>query len=171
MFGMMCATLSVAAWLLIATYFSLPVSTTHTCVGSIMGFAIAAKGWNAVEWDVVGKIIMSWFFSPILSGVVALFIYATIRWFILKSENPKERTLTFYPLLVAFCVIIVVFYTIYKGTPQLGLKDTELGLACGVAFSCGAVAALITWGLVTPRLKERMEDESKSPRFQDMMKD
>jgi len=64
----------------------------------------------------------------------------------------------FYPLMVAFCVIIVVFYTIYKGTPQLGLKETPLGVACGVAFSCGAVAALITWGLVTPRLKERMEN-------------
>jgi len=157
MFGMMCVTFAVAFWLLLATAFSLPVSTTHTCVGSIMGIAIAAKGWDAVDWGVVTKIIISWFASPILSGIVAVGIYLFIRRFIMQSDDPQERTLIFYPVLVAFCVIIVVFYTIYKGTPQLGLKDTSLGVASGVAFGCGLFAAAMTWGVVIPQLKERMD--------------
>jgi len=157
MFGMMCVTFSVAVWLLLATYMSLPVSTTHTCVGSVMGIAIAAKGVDAVNWDVVGKIILSWFFSPILSGVAAVILYLAIREGIMRSEDPQSRTLLFYPFLVAFCVIIVVFYTIYKGTPQLGLKTTPLGTACGVAFACGAGAAMFTWLVVTKQVKLRME--------------
>jgi len=156
MFGMMCVTFSVACWLLLATYWSLPVSTTHTCVGSIMGIAIAAKGWNGVEWGVVGKIILSWFFSPILSGVAAVVIYLFVRHFIMQSPNPRERTLMFYPVLVAFCVIIVVFYTIYKGTKRLGLKDTGLGEASGIAFGCGAFAAAVTWFFLVPKLTEKL---------------
>lgn len=157
MFGMMCVTFSVAAWLLLATYLSLPVSTTHTCVGSIMGIAIAAKGWDGVVWDVVGKIILSWFFSPILSGVAAVCIYLFIRTFIMSGPNPRDRTLIFYPFLVAFCVIIVVFYTIYKGTKRLGLKDTDLGVASLISFSAGAVCAALTWFFIVPQLTKKLD--------------
>jgi len=157
MFGMMVVTFSVAAWLLIATYWSLPVSTTHTCVGSIAGFAIAAKGWDAVNWDVMIKIVFSWFFSPILSGLVAILLYTMIKSAILKSDNPPSRTLLFYPILVSFCVIIVVFYTIYKGTPQLGLKDTEFWVACVIAFATGVFAYIVTYFIGTPLLVALME--------------
>lgn len=160
MFGMMCVTFSTAVWLLAATYYSLPVSTTHTCVGSVMGVAIAAKGWDAVNWNVVGKIVLSWFASPILSGLFAIGIYMIIKHGIMYAEDPQARTLLFYPILVAFCVIIVTFYTIYKGTPQLGLKETPLGTACGVAFGVGAFAFLLTQFLVVPKLRNMMANTS-----------
>jgi len=160
MFGMMCVTFSTAVWLIAATYYSLPVSTTHTCVGSVMGVAIAAKGWDAVNWNVVGKIVLSWFASPILSGLFAIGIYMIIKHGIMYAEDPQARTLLFYPILVAFCVIIVTFYTIYKGTPQLGLKETPLGTACGVAFGVGAFAFLLTQFLVVPRLRSMMANTS-----------
>jgi len=157
MFGMMCVTFSTAVWLLAATYYSLPVSTTHTCVGSVMGVAIAAKGWDAVNWNVVGKIVLSWFASPILSGLFAIGIYMIIKHGIMYANDPQARTLLFYPILVAFCVIIVTFYTIYKGTPQLGLKKTPLGTACGVAFGVGAFGFLVTQFLVVPKLRSMMD--------------
>merc|ERR1719173_224046 len=64
----------------------------------------------------------------------------------------------FYPFLTAFCVIIVIFYTIYKGTPQLGLKSTGLGVASGVAFGGGAFMALATYGFVVPWLRQKLAD-------------
>jgi len=159
LFGMMCVTFSVAVWLLLATYLSLPVSTTHTCVGSVMGMAIAAKGWNAVDWSVVSKIILSWFFSPIFSGIFAVAIWKTVKYGIMYASNPRERTMQSYPVLVAFCVIIVVFYTIFKGTPQLDLDEKfSLGAACGISFGCGAVAALATYFLLLPWLEERLDE-------------
>jgi len=158
MFGMMCVTFSVAFWLLLATYFSLPVSTTHTCVGSVMGIAIAAKGWDAVDWNKVSLIIVSWFVSPILSGVFAVCLYLFIRNVIMMSEDPQGRTIMLYPVLTAFCVIIVIFYTIYKGTPQLGLKSTGLGVASAVAFGGGIFMAALTYGLFVPWLRQKLAD-------------
>jgi len=159
LFGMMCVTFSVAVWLLLATWLSLPVSTTHTCVGSVMGMAIAAKGWNAVDWSVVTKIILSWIFSPVFSGIFAVGIWKSIKYGILYSSNPRERTLLTYPVLVAFCVIIVVFYTIYKGTPQLELDEKfSLGAACGISFGVGAAAAIATYFGIVPWLDEKLDN-------------
>lgn len=161
MFGMMCVCFSVSVWLMIATYFSLPVSTTHTCVGSVLGVAVAARGFEAVNWNVVSKIIVSWFASPVASGVFAVALWKICKHGILTSANPRQNALKFYPVLTGFCVLIVVFYTIYKGTPQLDLDETPVGVACGVSFGVAIFAAFVTWGVVVPRLEERMDIELK----------
>ena len=69
MFGMLCADLSSAVWLTIATYFKLPVSTTHSIIGAIVGFSMAYGGEEAVAWDKIGLVVASWVVSPILSGI------------------------------------------------------------------------------------------------------
>lgn len=159
LYGMMCVTFSVSVWLLLATWLSLPVSTTHTCVGSVMGMAIAAKGWNAVDWTVVTKIVLSWIFSPVFSGIFAVAIWKIVKYGIMYSSNPRERTMLFYPVLVAFCVIIVVFYTIFKGTPQLELDEKfSLGTACAISFSVGIAAAAATYFLLLPWLEEKLDE-------------
>jgi phosphate/sulfate permease len=66
--------------LLTATHFGLPVSTTHTVVGCIIGFSIAAKGFDSIHWDEVKKIIISWIVSPVVSGFVSF-------WFFPYSSN------------------------------------------------------------------------------------
>lgn len=159
MFGMMVVCFSVSVWLLIATALSLPVSTTHTCVGSVLGVAVAARGFKAVNWDVVTKIVISWFASPILSGLIATGLWKSIKHGILRGSDPRARTLMFYPFLVSFCVIIVIFYTIFKGSPQYDLDETPLGIAFGIAFGVGIFAGLLTYGIALPYLEERMEKE------------
>jgi len=159
MFGMMCVCFSVSVWLLLATALSLPVSTTHTCVGSVLGVAVAARGFEAVNWDVVTKIVISWFASPILSGLIAVGLWKSIKHGILRGSNPRARTLMFYPFLVSFCVIIVIFYTIFKGSPQYDLDETPLGIAFGIAFGVGIFAGLLTYGIALPYLEERMDKE------------
>merc|ERR1719495_2670399 len=74
------------------------------------------------------------------------------------SDDPQGRTIMFYPVLTAFCVIIVIFYTIYKGTPQLGLKSTGLGVASAVAFGGGIFMAALTYGFAVPWLKQKLAD-------------
>jgi len=157
MFGMMCVCISNAGWLLFATYLKLPVSTTHTCVGGIMGFVIACKGWDGVEWSVVGKIIISWFLSPIASGIFAVILASIIKCFIMHSSSPSTRALLCYPLLVWFTFFIVIFYTIYKGTPQLGLSDTHVGVAIGISIGISIFFAIIAKLLAVPRLKSNLE--------------
>ena len=71
--------LCTGIWLLGATYYELPVSTTHSCVGGVIGIAVVARGWGAVHWDGVGSIVASWVVSPVLTGLVAAAVFIFIR--------------------------------------------------------------------------------------------
>ncbi len=71
-FGMLAALLAAAVWLAIASKRGWPVSTTHSIVGAIVGFAAVGVGMEAVKWDKVGQIAASWVVSPMLSGFIFL---------------------------------------------------------------------------------------------------
>ena len=71
MFGMMCVVIGVAAWLILATLYGLPVSTTHSCIGGIVGMAVVAKGMKSVKWVEVGKVALSWLITPVLSAILS----------------------------------------------------------------------------------------------------
>ena len=100
MIGMCCVIMSVAIWLLLATALEMPVSTTHSCIGGVIGMALAAKGRDAVNWEKVGMVIASWFISPILSAIIAGLIYAFVRTFVLRNADSVERAYKMYPILI-----------------------------------------------------------------------
>jgi phosphate/sulfate permease len=100
MFGMFSSLFSASVWLFIATFFGMPVSTTHDVVGCILGFTIAAKGFSSVNWDVVVKIFISWFASPLVSGAIAATFFATVKKFVMRSEKPFERAYYTFPIVL-----------------------------------------------------------------------
>ena len=140
--GMLSALLAGAVWLQIATYFGLPVSTTHSIVGAILGFALVAGGVNAVNWIKVMKIIASWVVSPVLGGVFAFLIFNFIRNKILNSRNPIEATQKLAPYLVAMVFFILSLVMLFKGLKQLHL-DLDLFEALRIAL----LVAVIAWGI------------------------
>ena len=169
MLGMFCVCISVTFWLALATKLALPVSTTHSAIGGIIGMTIVAEGWGAVKWEKVGMVVASWFISPGLAMLMSSSFYLFVRFALLqvypccrdKKKNPKcaskwcspyFRTLMFYPFLVAFCFGVQTFFIIYKGSPQLKLKNTPLWLALLVALGVGAVGGVISIALI-PALK------------------
>lgn len=85
MLGYVSALSGCCVWLIIATILNLPVSGTHSIVGATIGMAIVSKGIKVIKWFEIGKIVMSWFISPILSGVVSLLLFIIIRKFILRA--------------------------------------------------------------------------------------
>ena len=181
MYGNMCAVMIVGIWLLLATYLEMPVSTTHSCVGAMVGMAIAIKGSDCVVWHkeseadrlyipqgVVG-IVISWFVSPILSGLIAIALYWAVRKFILRSENAFKRSIIFYPILVFGAVWVNAFFIVSKGMNKkicpydkaAGTGDNWLcnsatekkdgkvdGLAAmGFTFGIGVVVSLLCYPL------------------------
>ena len=66
--AMMAALLAGALWVNLATWVGAPVSTTHSIVGGVMGAGIAAAGFSAVNWEMMGRIAASWVISPLLGG-------------------------------------------------------------------------------------------------------
>ena len=99
MFGMLCADLSSAIWLNVASYFKLPVSTTHSIIGAIVGFSLAYGGKNAVNWDKIGLVVASWIISPLLAGVFSLFIFFMMNTFVFKSKHVMNRIILVFPII------------------------------------------------------------------------
>lgn len=93
---MLAALLSSGVWIFIATKKGLPVSTTHSIVGGIIGASImmgllkfdGIQTLSMVKWSEILRIAISWITSPLLGGIVAYIIYAYIDKKILK---PSEK--------------------------------------------------------------------------------
>ena len=119
--GMLCAMLAAAVWLNAASWFGLPVSTTHSIVGAILGFGIIEMGFGVVSWGTLGKVVASWFISPIAGGLMAYFIFKLISKHILSKEIPIKSARKGVPIVVFFTFAILILATIYKGLKHLHL--------------------------------------------------
>ncbi|KAJ2113323.1 hypothetical protein GGH17_006375, partial [Coemansia sp. RSA 788] len=100
MLAMLCALVGSASWVIFASKIGAPVSSTHAIVGGLIGTGIAAFGGGAIKWtfDGVGKIILSWFVSPIVSGIITSLIYLPTRYFILENPNSLKRGILAIPI-------------------------------------------------------------------------
>ena len=166
MYGCMWVILSVGMWLFLASYLEMPVSTTHSCVGGMIGMAMVLKGSDCVIWykpmdtfpyvGGVGGIVMSWFISPVFSGLIACGIFYITRMTVLRKDFNSKRINWAYPILIGSTMTINTFFIIYKGAKGLGLDKTPLGMAFGIAFGIGGLSAFITVPLV-PRLKNMFQ--------------
>ncbi len=90
-YGMLAALASAGTLLVGATRFGLPVSTTHSIVGAIVGFGAVGIGFEVVKWGKVGQIALSWVTSPLLAGILAFIIFQIIRSRILDTKNPVSQ--------------------------------------------------------------------------------
>ena len=123
-YGMIASLLAAGIWLLIASYFGWPVSTTHSIVGAIVGFAAVGIGIDAVAWGKVGSIVASWVVSPVIAGTVSFLLFTSVKRLILQTSDPfmnAKRYVPFYIFLAGFVVSMVTFL---KGLKHVGLSFT-----------------------------------------------
>jgi len=120
--GMICAMLAAALWLNIASCFGMPVSTTHSIVGAIVGFGILQAGFSNVHWAKIGQIVASWFISPVAGGIMAFLIFKLISYHILSVEHPVSAARKGVPICTFFTFCILILATIYKGLKHIRLN-------------------------------------------------
>ena len=156
MLGMLCADLSSAIWLTIATYFKYPVSTTHSIIGAIIGFSLAYGGSNSVMWDKIGMIVASWIISPVIAGTFAFILFYLVKKYAFNTSQPYQMTLRIFPVLTFFTFLINGFFIFYKGTPSLNLDKTELWVGIVCALCLGITASLVSWYYYIPILRRRV---------------
>ena len=150
-YGMLASLLAAAIWLMVASTRGWPVSTTHSIVGAIVGFAWAGIGVEAVQWAKIGSIVASWLVSPLIGGTIALLLMLSIRKLILNADNPFERAKTWGPMYVFLVGWIVSLVTMFKGLKHLKLELT--GFESFVAATVVGIIVAIIGKMMINRVK------------------
>ena len=140
-YGMLAALLAAGCWLLIASWKGWPVSTTHSIVGAIVGFAMVGIGIEAVSWGKVGFIVASWVVSPLLAGVIAYALFRSVQKLILDTDNPFDNAKKYVPFYIFLVGFIISLVTLVKGLKHVGLE-----LSTGENYFYAVLVGLIIMG-------------------------
>ncbi len=141
-YGMLSALLAAGLWLLIASQRGWPVSTTHSIVGAVVGFAAVGIGTEAIKWGKVGDIVLSWIVTPLIAGILAFLIFQTVHHLILKQKNPVELAKRYVPIYMFITAFILTLVTIKKGLKHVGMDLTDVEAYVYAAIS-GVIVAII----------------------------
>ncbi len=156
-FGMLAALLAAGCWLALASVRGWPVSTTHSIVGAIVGFAVAGIGIDAVSWGKIGQIAASWVISPALGGVIAFLLMMSIRKLIMNSPSPTASAVRYAPFYLFLVGFVVSLVTIFKGLKHLKIELDGFE-STGIAVIIGVIVALIgKWSVNRVKLDEEKD--------------
>lgn len=143
-YGMIASLLAAAFWLMIASTKGWPVSTTHSIIGALIGFAVVGIGPDAVKWGKVMKVVASWVISPAIGGTISFLLVISTRKLILNAENPLKNAKKYAPFYIFLVGFIISLVTLFKGLKHLQIELTGVE-SFGVAFIFGLITAGIGW--------------------------
>ena len=162
MFGELCALVTASMWLLLATACQLPVSTTHTIVAALIGFSIAAKGFDSIVWwQETGLIFIAWVASPIMAGTISFIFFGTLKYTILSAANPFERAVYAFPVVV-FIGIGANMWFILNKINNVEIDNYIKGVATPIAIGTAGLFALLTFFLLVPYLKKKVQEQHEN---------
>ena len=171
-YGCFCVMCSVSLWLLAASYLEMPVSTTHSCVGGMIGMTLVTGGSDCVIWykpvdtfpwlGGVSGIILSWFLSPFLSATISSSIFYLTRLSVLRKENSFDKTYWSIPIFISLTITLNSFFIIYKGGKGIGLDDLSGGIALLISLSLGSLVGLSIVPFI-PKMKQRIHNKFNEP--------
>lgn len=159
-YGMLAALLSAGAWLQLASYLGLPVSTTHSIVGAVVGFGAVVGGVDAIKWETVIKIVASWIISPLAGGVIAYYFFCFLRKRIFYTFNPVAATQKITPFLVFFVVLIMSQVVGLSLIDKMVVSITQRQ-ALAVSVILGIIGAIISYFCVYRITVHHEEAESR----------
>lgn len=157
-YGMIGSLLAAGIWLVVASALGWPVSTTHSIVGAIIGFAAVGVGTDSVEWGKVGGIVGSWVITPAISGFMAFIIFQSVQKLIFNTDDPLSNAKRYVPFYMAFAGFMMSLVTILKGLSHVGIH-----LSGAEAYMlAGAIAVVV--GLVGKVAISRLKMSDKTDR-------
>jgi inorganic phosphate transporter, PiT family len=165
-YGMLSALLAAGTWLLIASIKGWPVSTTHSIVGAIVGFASVGISVDAIYWDKVGGIVASWVVSPIMAGTISYGLFMSVKYLILDTDDPFHRAKRFIPIYMWLVGFMISMVTLLKGLKHVGLDlDLGLGSKFANALPVSALVGLVVAGFGALLMRRIKEDHNELNRF------
>ena len=147
-YGMLSSLLAAGIWLLIASNYGWPVSTTHSIIGAIVGFAVVGISPDAVVWSQVGSIVASWVVSPMCSGILAFYIFRSVQKLILDTDEPFLNAKKYVPLYIFLVGFVIGMVTLVKGLRHVGL---EITFSQSAAYAVGIGVVVMVGGMLMLR--------------------
>lgn len=170
-YGMLASLLAAGTWLLIASILGWPVSTTHSIVGAIIGFAAVGVSVDAVQWSQVWVIVGSWVTSPLLAGIISFWIFRSVQYLILDTEDPFANAKRYIPIYMFAVGFFLSMVTILKGLKYV-LKSHQMEFSFLQAMGLATVIGLIVAGIGMFLLSRISQDKDadKDNRFSSVEK-
>ncbi|KAH3675938.1 hypothetical protein WICMUC_002234 [Wickerhamomyces mucosus] len=161
MLTMACALVGSSLWLSLATKIGLPVSTTHSIVGGVIGAGVAAVGAENIVWGWKGfsQIVASWFIAPCIAGAFASIVFLISKYGVLERKNSIRNAFFLIPILVYLTFSVLTMLIVWKGAPNLKLNKLSTNTIIGSIFGVGAVATAIYFIFLHPYLWRRVVHE------------
>ena len=154
MYGCMWVCFSVGIWLFLSSKYEMPVSTTHSCVGGMIGMVFALKGSECIIWykstdtfpfiGGVSGIVLSWVISPVFSCLLSTIMFGCLRAGYLREDNSFQKSIYVFPIIVGLTVSLNVFYIVYKGAKGIDLDEIPISVACYWSFGLGLLSSLVS---------------------------
>lgn len=135
----------------------MPISTTHSIIGSLMGFGLIAGGISSVMWDKIGAVVASWILSPIIGCILAFIIFKILVKTIFAKDEPVKSAKIVGPIIIGFTAFLIVS-SLFLKTPlskNYNISDIEgLGLAALIAVVIGIIGIFLL-----RNVKAKMKDD------------
>lgn len=141
-YGMLSSLLAAGIWLLIASKYGLPVSTTHSIIGAIVGFAAVGISFDSIMWGQIGSIVASWVISPLIAGIISFSLFMTVQHLVLSTDNPFANAKKYVPYYIFLVGFVIAMVTMVKGLRHIGLEIT-FAQSAAMAIGFGIITMLI----------------------------
>ncbi len=145
-YGMLASLLASGTWLVVASYFAWPVSTTHTIVGAVIGFGVIELGAKAIYWWKIINIVLSWIVTPIIAGVLAYFLFRSVQVLIFDSDRPVRNAKRYVPWYIFLVFLVIDLVIFLNGLKHIGLHFSHavsIVISLGISFIVMFAGALL----------------------------
>lgn len=120
-FGMLASLLAAGTWLIVASSFGWPVSTTHSIVGAVIGFGLVSLGAGAIHWGEIVNIALSWVVTPVIALVFAFLLFRSVQLLIFESTDPVTNAKRYVPWYIFLVFMVLSLVTLLNGLQHVGL--------------------------------------------------
>ena len=160
--GFISSLLAAAIWVTISTWKEMPISTTHSIIGALMGFGIISCGVSSVNWGQVGFVAASWVLSPIAGCILAFLIFKIIVKLIFSKDDPVKSAKIVGPIIIGFTAFIITSSLLLKTSlsKRFDISDIEgVIIAIIVSIIVGALGIYLLRNIKAKKVEDYLTVE------------
>eukprot|EP00249_Psilotum_nudum_P010581 c22627_g1_i2 orf=457-2211(+) len=167
MWGFIIALIGATIWLAFATYLEMPVSSSLSIQGAIIGVSVTTKGLHSIYWSKhnsnagirvggVLAILLSWIVGPSIAAAAGFLFFGFMKLVLLRSHEAEQRTLQALPFYYGTTVLVLTFFIIYRGSPRTNLHEMAVKEAALIAVASAVLASILAFLIIVPLARKRL---------------